>query len=75
LFLPIDKLEVLSRPCAFGVAEAFDEADREVSLVFIVMGAFRHEAGRLILFQLSDSGHLLENGIKNSRHRNRRDFR
>ena len=35
---------------AFGVAEAFDEADCKVSLVFIVMGAFRHKAGRLILF-------------------------
>ena len=64
LFLPIDKLEVLSRPCAFCVAEALDKADRKVSLVFIVMGAFRHKAGWLVLFQLSDSGHLLENGIK-----------
>ena len=53
LFLPVNKLEGLSRPGAFGVAEALDEHHGIIRCVHIVAGGFLHEPCRLVVFQLS----------------------
>ena len=49
LLLPVDKLEGLSRPGAFGVAQALDEHDGVIRSVRIVVGGFLHEPGGLVL--------------------------
>ena len=54
LFLPVDQFKGLSRPGAFCVAKAFNETDRIVSGILIVVGAFGHEPGRVVFLQLSD---------------------
>ena len=72
LLLPVNKLEGLSCPGAFGVAEALDEHHGIIRSVHIVMGGFLHEPCGLICFQFSRRDHL--QGIKNSRHRNRCDL-
>jgi len=54
LLLPVDQLKRLPCPGAFGVAQAFDKADRIVSSGFVIVGAFRHELGGRVFLQLSD---------------------
>ena len=68
LLLPVDELERLSRPGAFGVAQTFDEHDGIIRSVLIVVRGFLHEPCRLVFLQFSRCSHL--QGIKNSRHRN-----
>nr|DAO53593.1 MAG TPA: hypothetical protein [Caudoviricetes sp.] len=72
LFLPVDQLEGLSRPGAFGVAQAFYEHDSIIRCIRIVVGGLLHEPCGLVVFQFSRRDHL--QGIKNSRHRNRCDL-
>ena len=62
LLLPVDELEGLPCPCAFGVAQAFDEHDGIIRCVHIVVGGFLHELCGLICFQFSRRDHL--QGIK-----------
>ena len=59
LLLPVDKLEGLSRPGAFGVAQTFDEHDGIIRCVHIVVGSFLHEPCGLIVFQLTHQHHRL----------------
>nr|DAK60194.1 MAG TPA: hypothetical protein [Caudoviricetes sp.] len=51
LLLPVDKLEGLSRPCAFGMAQMLDEHHGIISEVLVIAGGIRHELGRLIFLQ------------------------
>ena len=67
LLLPVDKLEGLSCPCAFGVTEAFDEHDGVIGSVRIIVGDFLHEPCRLVVFQFSRSPHLQGINIRNIR--------
>ena len=53
LFLPVDELERLSRPGAFGVAEAFDEHDGIIGSIRIIVGGFLHEPCGLVILQFS----------------------
>nr|DAV87625.1 MAG TPA: hypothetical protein [Caudoviricetes sp.] len=53
LLLPVDEFKGLSRPGAFGVAEAFDKHDRKICGILIVAAVFGFEAGRLVVFQLA----------------------
>ena len=64
LLLPVNKLEGLSRPGAFGVAQTFDEHDGIIRCVHIVVGGFLHEPCRFVFLQFSRSSHL--QGIKNT---------
>ena len=61
--LPVNQLEGLSRPGAFGVAEGLDEHHRIVGGVLIVVRGLRHELCRLVFLQFSHRHHL-QNGIK-----------
>ena len=54
LFLPVNQFKWLSRPCAFGMAQSLNEANRIVSGIFIVVRSLGFEFGRLVLFQFSD---------------------
>ena len=72
LLLPVNKLEGLSRPGAFGVAQALNEHHGIIGGILIVVGGFLHEPCGLICFQFSRNAHL--QGIKNSRYRNRCDL-
>ena len=56
------------------MAKAFNETDRIVSGILIVVGAFGHEAGRFVFLQLSDMRSPPSNEHKNSRHHHRCDF-
>ena len=58
LLLPVDELERLSRPGAFGVAQTFDEHDGIIRCVHIVVGGFLHEPCGLVVFQFSRNIHL-----------------
>ena len=62
LLLPVDELERLSRPGAFGVTQTFDEHDGIIRCVHIVVGGFLHEPCGLVVFQFSRCPHL--QGIK-----------
>ena len=53
LLLPVNKLEGLSCPGAFGVAETFDEHDGIIRSVRIIVGSFLHEPCRLVVLQFS----------------------
>ena len=64
LLLPVNKLEGLSRPGAFGVAQALDEHHSVVCGICIVVGGFLHEPCRRVFLQFSRRDHLL--GIKNT---------
>ena len=55
LLLPVDKLEGLSRPGAFGVAQALDEHDGVIGSVRIVAGVLGSKLRRFIFLQLTDS--------------------
>ena len=57
-FLPVNQLEGLSRPGAFGVAETLDEADGIVRQGFVVVGPLGHEGRGGVFFELSDVRHL-----------------
>ena len=61
LFLPVDEFKGLSRPCAFRMAQAFDEGNGIISRVFIVVRAFTHEFCGLVFLQFSDIRHLISN--------------
>ena len=58
LFLPVNKLEGLSRPGALGMAEALDEHDGVIRSVSIVVRGFLHEPCRLVVLQFSRNAHL-----------------
>ena len=58
LLLPVDELERLSRPGAFGMAEALDEHDGVIRSVRIIAGSFLHEPCRLVVLQFSRNAHL-----------------
>ena len=58
LLLPVNKLEGLSCPGAFGVAETFDEHDGIIRSVRIIVGSFLHEPCRLVVLQFSRNAHL-----------------
>ena len=64
LLLPVNQFKGLSRPSAFGMAKALNKGDRIVSGILIVVGAFGHKTGRLILFQLSDMRSPPQKGYK-----------
>ena len=46
--LPVDELERLPRPRSFRMAKALDERHGKIRRSLVVMGAFRHESGRLV---------------------------
>ena len=58
LLLPVDKLEGLSRPGAFGVAQALDEHHGIIRCVHIVVRGLFHEPCGLVVFQFSRNAHL-----------------
>ena len=53
LFLPVNKLEWLSGPCAFGVTERFYERHSVVGGFFVIGRILRFEARLFVLFQFS----------------------
>ena len=55
LLLPVNQLEGLSGPCAFGVAQTLYEADRIIRSVLIVIGILGGKLRRFIFLQLTDS--------------------
>ena len=57
--LPVDQLEGLSRPGAFGVAETLDEADGIVRQGFVVVRPLCHEGRWGVFLELSDVRHLV----------------
>ena len=63
-FLPVNQLEGLSRPGAFGVAETLDEADGIVRQGFVVVGPLGHEGRWGVFLELSDVRHLRKMSIK-----------
>ena len=64
LFLPVNQLERLSSPGAFGVTQAFNKTHRIISSGFVVMGILGHKCGGCIFFQLSDMRSPPKNGQK-----------
>ena len=48
LFLPIQKLEVLSRPCALGMAQALNEIHRIIRSLFAILGIISHKSSRFV---------------------------
>ena len=58
LLLPVDEFERLSRPGAFGVAQALYEHHGIIRCVHIVVRGFLHEPCGLVVFQFSRNAHL-----------------